>query len=130
MVYVIKKLLDIGSPNPAVRKAPRKILGPRDCAKEPLTFSARPGVIDEGSVEYLHQVVVEESMDHPITNNRHRQITPLVIRNRDTPVRTMLVRLIHEGLMQVSELVFKAIAKLVNLPRSVFATPKAVPDSP
>ena len=81
MINCIKKLFHIGSPNIASLIFSEKLLRSIDCRLKALTFPARPNIVYESVIIQTNQIVIHQSVNHPISDGSYTDLSSFIIQH-------------------------------------------------
>jgi len=91
VVDVVEEFGDVGSPNIAFTVFSQQFLGSGQAGVQAFALTARPNVRVKTSVIKLYQVVIEQSVHHPVSNRCYCQITALLFSQNDHLIAAMMV---------------------------------------
>ena len=71
---MIKKLLHITAAHPSTTIPSDQLLRPRERSVQTFLWPTRPHIVIKPRIDYRHQIVIQKSVDHSVSNSCHSYI--------------------------------------------------------
>ncbi len=113
-----------------VLEALQKSLRPFNSAKQSFPFTTGPGIVDKSFVVNLFKMIVEQTMDEPVTNGSYGNFPALIVTDDKFFVASVTVCAVIQITTKLKKVFLEMILKIVKfqgLPLSFF---KFKPDFP
>lgn len=130
VIHAVEKLPDICPPHVSLRVLLQKLLSALDAGQKAFSGAARPSIIDECFIKNWHQIIVNQAVNHSVSDGGAGNLTALVVADGEFFVRTMAVSVVIQVFKKLKEIFFKVKLKLMQFRCGPFAFTESKPALP
>lgn len=130
MIDAIKKIFNVRFPKETPWIRFQKTLGPFDGPKEAFVFPAGPGVVDEFFIIDFDEIIIDEPMDHPVTDTGNGNFPPLVVIHHKFFIPAMVIRPILKIMEKIEKIFLQRILEFMKFRSFPFPFPESKPAVP